>query len=214
MIYIAENKINGKRYVGYTHNFENRKRAHLKKSRLGAETHFHRAIRKYGKNNFDWKIIDESADIDKESYYIEKYDTFRNGYNMTKGGGGGDTISMKSAEEKKRQGAKIGNIPWNKGVSMKELGYDFYNDRKPRSFTDEQKRNHSDLVKSEKYYEGLKNRKTGRQYKVKRISDGKIWNSQKECREELKITGYMFRKNIGELYEVILWNNGNYCKEW
>lgn len=61
-----------------------------------------------------------------EIFFITDYDSFKNGYNSTLGGDGGDTISMKSKEQKKNQGAKKGNIPWNKGADMKKLGYTFY----------------------------------------------------------------------------------------
>lgn len=47
------------------------------------------AIRKYGKENFLVCIIEECPDEllnEKECYYIEKFDTYYNGYNLTLGG--------------------------------------------------------------------------------------------------------------------------------
>lgn len=47
------------------------------------------AIRKYGKENFLVYIIEECPDEllnEKECYYIEKFDTYYNGYNLTLGG--------------------------------------------------------------------------------------------------------------------------------
>ena len=213
MIYLVTNEINGKQYIGFTNKTLNeRRKNHIKSSKNG-KTHFYNALNKYGIDNFKWEIIDENGMYDMEKYYIKKYNTFKSGYNMTLGGSGGDTISMKSDKEKKNQGAKVGNIPWNKGLSMKELGYDCFKNRKPRSnFTEKQKQEHSLLIKqSKRYRNGIKNRKiTGRQVKVKRLSDGKIWDSVKEFREETGISGYQFRTYIrkdgnfgNDNYEII-----------
>ena len=52
---------------------------------------FHRAIRKYGKDNFVIEII-EQVDVekldDREKYWIEYYNSYYNGYNETLGGDG------------------------------------------------------------------------------------------------------------------------------
>ena len=55
-----------------------------------------KAVERFGCNNFKYEILfeldfdtkDEAKGVlhEKEMYYIEKYDTFNNGYNMTKGG--------------------------------------------------------------------------------------------------------------------------------
>lgn len=70
---------------------EKERTAAHKKSR--DNTHFHRATRKYGWDNFTTEIIHENIDPlfldDWEIYYIAQYDTFgKNGFNMTAGGGG------------------------------------------------------------------------------------------------------------------------------
>ena len=208
MIYEAQNIINKKKYIGFTkHDLEWRKKTHYKRIK-NPTTHFHRALKKYGKENFIWKVIDKTLDIEREKYYITKYNTLTEGYNMTKGGDGGDTISMKTPEEKKRQGAKKGHIPWNTGKKITgELYQRMFVERKPpRKLTDDEKlvlakKKSKSMLSSKKYYEGIKNREiTGRQYQVKRLSDGKIWESQKECLEELNISGYIFRKNLGKEY--------------
>lgn len=49
----------------------------------------HEAIRKYGKDNFVWEIIEECPDNqldEREKYWIAFYDTYYKGYNETKGG--------------------------------------------------------------------------------------------------------------------------------
>jgi len=50
-----------------------------------------RAIKKYGKENFFITEIESVKDEDineREIYWIEKYGSFKNGYNATAGGGG------------------------------------------------------------------------------------------------------------------------------
>lgn len=94
VIYKAQNKVNGKIYIGKTNNLPKRIREHTR-----YDVHngliFHKAIEKYGEENFDWEIIDSTEDFQKanelESYYIKKYNSFKpNGYNMTFGGDGGN----------------------------------------------------------------------------------------------------------------------------
>lgn len=99
---MAKNKINGKIYIGKTSKLlEERIIAHVK---MNDGTHFHNAIKKYGIENFEWKIIDNcngAKDNIKEKYYIKLYNsTNRNiGYNCTKGGDGGDTFSHNSRKK-------------------------------------------------------------------------------------------------------------------
>lgn len=92
VIYKATNKINEKMYIGQTINLKARKRRHLNSK----ETYvFNKAIKKYGKNNFKWEIIDSAETKDeldkKEIYWINELKTYiacknSRGYNMTKGG--------------------------------------------------------------------------------------------------------------------------------
>ena len=61
-----------------------------------------RAIRKYGEESFTSCILEENIPVnllsELEVLYIEKYDTFYNGYNQTKGGEG--TAGERSLEAK------------------------------------------------------------------------------------------------------------------
>lgn len=90
IIYKATNKINNKSYIGQSKfNLSGRIRSHKWRAKEKINTHFYNAIRKYGFENFEWVVIDEPPNekLDKkEIFYINKYDTFKNGYNMTKGG--------------------------------------------------------------------------------------------------------------------------------
>lgn len=89
IIYKITNKVNGKSYIGqtrYTIEFRWRQHQHKKDN-----TYFHNAIHKYGIENFNIEILEE-CDIEdlnsREIFYIAKYDTFNNGYNLTIGGDG------------------------------------------------------------------------------------------------------------------------------
>ena len=90
-IYKATNKINGKSYVGQTCDFHSRVWQH-QRCYEKEDCDFHRAIKEFGFDNFSWEIIETCESEDRacelEKYYIEKFNTYRNGYNMTKGGKG------------------------------------------------------------------------------------------------------------------------------
>lgn len=79
-IYKATNKINGKIYIGQTLDFKRRKSEHLSaKNGVHAKCIFHKAIQKYGKENFEWEIIDTCQTLDEslflESLYIAQYNS-------------------------------------------------------------------------------------------------------------------------------------------
>ena len=74
VIYTATNKINGKIYVGKTYNFEKRRKEHFYD--IDDDIPFHRALKKYGVENFEWKIIDraktDSEIKEKEIYWVKR----------------------------------------------------------------------------------------------------------------------------------------------
>jgi hypothetical protein len=97
-VYIHKNKINGKIYVGQTSKSPNaRFGLNGQQYCYNEETKFAKAIKKYGFNNFDHIIIKENLTKNEanllESQLITKYDSFKNGYNMTLGGDGGGFIN-------------------------------------------------------------------------------------------------------------------------
>ena len=121
VIYQAINIQNGKSYIGKTTNdFENYKNSHIQNASKTKTKHFYNAIRKYGEHNFKWIVLGEI-----ESYNLEElnqklneaeieaiwlfrtygadgdYQNDTYGYNQTKGGDGGDTLSGQSEQRKK-----------------------------------------------------------------------------------------------------------------
>jgi len=91
-IYKIENTINGKVYIGQTIMNIN-KRIARHKYELGVGQHhsqyLQRAWDKYGEGAFEFSVIKKCPknELDKEEIeHIKRYDSFKNGYNMTSGG--------------------------------------------------------------------------------------------------------------------------------
>jgi hypothetical protein len=87
-IYLITNKINGKQYVGQTaRDMWTRFEEHCKPTN---QSYLGRAIQKYGYLNFDLRELErvpiEELDA-REIYWIDYYNTFKEGYNQTLGGG-------------------------------------------------------------------------------------------------------------------------------
>lgn len=130
-VYVVVNKVNGKMYVGSTEReLKIRWQKHLVKVNEGSLCTLHKAIRKYGRDNFDIRMIEEyptrEAMLAGEIDWIAYFDTYKSpyGYNDTPGGEGGNTNSGKKFSEE-----------WK--AKMSEA-------RKGIVFTDEHKKNLSE----------------------------------------------------------------------
>lgn len=98
-VYIHTSTTSKKSYVGYTRlGINKRLHKHFTNAYYGIDNHFYRAIRKYGIDDFVSKVLYETDDqidaLKKEKYYIELYDTYVHGYNMSMGGLGGNIIRL------------------------------------------------------------------------------------------------------------------------
>ena len=107
-IYKVENKINKKCYIGYDSNWPKRKETHFYRASSDKSKHYHlhKAIRKYGWDNFDWQILYQSKNKKNtlkkiEPFFIKKYNSFKNGYNETLGGDG--TFGKKQSKINKQK---------------------------------------------------------------------------------------------------------------
>lgn len=105
-IYCITNTLNDKKYIGQTYlDVQKRWGNHISKSRGGSELAIHRAIRKYGAENFKIELLDsKSISSDElneaEIYHIACLDTFNGvGYNSCVGGL--NTIGYKHTDETK-----------------------------------------------------------------------------------------------------------------
>lgn len=107
-IYMITNKKTHKIYIGQTvkKNPFDRWRQH-KSGQSGAK-YLTRSIKKHGEDAFEFKLIHECSidDINYlETYYINYYKTFENGYNLTEGGGG--VKGYKLTDEQKDKISKL-----------------------------------------------------------------------------------------------------------
>lgn len=105
-IYFIINQITNERYVGQTTNFNRRKTEHFSKLKQGIHPNpkLQNSFNKYGEENFiinkiQFDDITKQELDEQEIYYIKKYNSFNNGFNLTEGGTGGDTRSKLSFED-------------------------------------------------------------------------------------------------------------------
>ena len=106
-IYKISNNINDKVYIGQSiRPIEQRFHRHINDAINGIlDTHFARAIRKYGPEAFSIELIEECSSQEeltlREQYWIRFYDSVKNGYNETDATYkcGGNTYASKTKEE-------------------------------------------------------------------------------------------------------------------
>ena len=104
-IYCIRNKITNERYIGQSRNLYVRQYAHFSELRNGKHNNIHlqRSFIKYGELNFEFYIV-EKCEIKNlsafEIFWIQYYDSYKFGYNQTKGGEGpGNKIYSLSERE-------------------------------------------------------------------------------------------------------------------
>jgi len=115
IVYKITNLINNKTYIGITtKSLNERKRGHIQAcSSKNRKYLIHKAIYKYGVDNFIFEQLDTFHDTDngrnKEIEYIKKYNSFYkngNGYNMTIGGEGTQGFRHNHTEDTKQRISK------------------------------------------------------------------------------------------------------------
>lgn len=152
IIYGWYNTKSGKWYVGQTIEEEKRFKSHIydainKKS----NTHFHRALRKYGLENWVYCVLEDNILREnlnmREIDWIEYYDSFYSGYNLTLGGGGikGKPSGMKGKPAWNKGKINIYSEETKRKQSESHKGIKNYNYNKPR--TEETKKKISNALK-------------------------------------------------------------------
>ena len=150
---MAKNKINNKIYIGQTtRTLEQRKLCHYNTADSGNGFRFHEAIRKYGKQAFEWHIIDTATTIqelnDKERYWIEYYKSYNIGYNSTKGDG--NPMNLPISKQHHDDVMRSDEVRLKISNSMKKLIAEC------NFFTDSHRQKISEKLKGNKHFQGHK----------------------------------------------------------
>ena len=85
-IYRIINLVNGKCYIGQSSNPKQRFLEHTRKA-CNTNEKMKRAVAKYGRQNFKMEFLYHGKDYnEQEKFFIEKYNSIKEGYNIAKGG--------------------------------------------------------------------------------------------------------------------------------
>lgn len=154
IIYKITNNITGEVYIGQTtKTLEHRKKQHIIMARNDKHNRYlYSAMNKYGIENFKFEEIDRANSLDElnclETYYILKYDSMRNGYNMDYGGYNNLMLS-EIVKEKHDKIMQSDEVRQKISKSMKEY-------RKKNPFTEEHRRKLSEKAMGNKHFQGHK----------------------------------------------------------
>ena len=128
-IYKITNKINNKIYIGQVYNktIQDRFNRHINEASPKSRSYIDRAINKQGKENFICEEIDKGTSKEdlnnKEIYWIKYFNStdLTIGYNLTKGGDGGNTYFNKTEDEMKliKQKLRNANFGGKNGTAKK-----------------------------------------------------------------------------------------------
>ena len=127
-IYMIKNKLNGKLYIGQTRRTVVQIRWRQHKTRMEhSRTPLYNALRKYGLDNFEFKIVCICFDCDLDRFevqYIKRLDTLitGNGYNIQEGGNSRAwSIEAREAQSARKIGTKH-TLEARKRMSQARLG--------------------------------------------------------------------------------------------
>lgn len=207
-IYIIKNKINDLVYIGQSVDIKARWYAHCASGKNAQKqdsyTQLHTAMRKLGINNFYYEIL-EQCSIDelnkKEQYYIQAYNSYQHGYNMTLGGEGNKyetngraLLTLEQVQEIrlmynaripfKKAYERYANIISKRGFKKVWL-YETWLGVYPEVYTDENRKWHATMAK--RFADG--NKKYGFNNVERKSSEEEIQRMR-----ELRATGMSYEK--------------------
>lgn len=188
-IYMYENKINHKKYIGQTNQTQN-DRARKKGKGYEGCPRFWEAIKKYGWDNFEYNILKENLSLEEanywEEYYIAYYHTWIDdpkcwGYNLQKGGNNHEIAE--ETKQKISQTLKEKHLThteeWKKEKSeaMKGENNHFYGKKHSEETRKKMSENHANV----------KGGNSPSAKKVKCVETGEIFPSAREAAEFAKV---------------------------
>ena len=196
IIYGWYNTKSGKWYVGQTVNPEGRFNCHIDRAiNKKDKTYFYNSIRKYGLENFVYCVLEENVLREnlnmREMDWIEEFDSFYSGYNLTLGGDGSKGFIMPEEQKKKISQSNKGKTPWNKG--------------KHDIFSEESRKRISNKFKGKPLSEEHKK-------KISEANKGKTFSieARKKMSESRKGRNYHSIERKVSQYDL----NGNYIKTY
>lgn len=159
IIYKMKNKITGKVYIGQTRrSFEQRIKEHIVAAKRGEDFYIGQALRKYGESNFECSVIvetDNQETLNKlERYYIQKYHSDIDGYNLAPGG---DSNTMDSEKVKAYHDAVMRSEDVRNRIS-KTLSNRIKSEGRKEEYIQNLRNGFQKYLKSDKFKEDCKNR--------------------------------------------------------
>ena len=162
-IYCYTNKINNKKYIGQsinqpTERYNLHKSNHLNSNSNEFNTVIHKAMRKYGFENFDYEIIANYIDDVEilnllEIYYIEQFNCqIPNGYNVDLGGR--NSPKPKTQEQKEKMMWAHASLTENEVIELRKA---YQNKESPTQIYNEK-------YKDKLHYNSFLNIWTGKRY--------------------------------------------------
>lgn len=113
IIYVATSTVSNKSYIGQTTQTLNERSNKHHRTCKNYTYHFARALRKYKKSEWEWRILYANVPIEQlnnmEQWCIANYNTYMKGYNSTIGGGGIYGYSLSDETKAKISKANTGN---------------------------------------------------------------------------------------------------------
>lgn len=178
-IYIINNDINNKVYIGQAIDVKQRFQAHCKPSSVKNDNDLvAKAIQKYGRQHFTYSILEDNIENynEREQYWINHYNSIRpNGYNILKGG----------EEPPRFSGINHPESKFNE-LSLKELIYD--------------------LQYSDMSYSELGNKYMTTKTTVGGINSGKIYhinNLSYPIRKNPNLSGKISDKDVEQIIQML-----------
>jgi group I intron endonuclease len=190
IIYKAVNKTNDKYYIGQTsREFNVRIKAHICEARTNKDNMiFHKALRKYGVENFEWSVLcecDNKEELNKkEECYIKEYNSVvPHGYNLTYGGEG--CVGYKHSDEHKKYISKIGKGRKHTEEARKHMSEGQKGKKMPEAY----KELRSEQMKGENNFFYGKTHTLETKEKLRKINLGKTQTEESNKKRSNKLKG-------------------------
>lgn len=207
--------MNNKWYIGQTVNYKKRKRDHLLclNKNKHYNKHLQRAWNKYGKEKFEWVVLEEVRNKEilneAEEKWIKEKNSFKNGYNQTTGGESpqySDEIKKKKSEimcgKRNHMWGKFGEKHHSYGKKYDENVRKKMSDaHKGKSLSEEHKKNIGKALKgrsvSQKTKEKIRKANSGEKCGTAKLT----WKQVKEIRKLYK-TGNHSQYELANYFDI------------